>query len=103
MAVRFQASNPDRAQRFRHLRAGVGERAEAKVQRHALERVHRAERRSRVARIHRIRQVLHAVVAREHIKEAHDALRSENAPWLRRSRRRRSGKIRQVSCSFSSR
>ena len=33
------------AQRFRHLRAGVGERAEAKVQRHALERVHRAERR----------------------------------------------------------
>ena len=38
----------------------MGERAEAKVQRHALERVHRAERRSRVAR--------------EHIKEAHDAL-----------------------------
>ncbi len=74
VAVRFQASNPDRAQRFRHLRAGVGERAEAKVQRHALERVHRAERRSRVARVHRIRQVLHAVVAREHIKEAHDAL-----------------------------
>lgn len=74
MAVRFQASNPDRALRFRHLRAGVGERAEAKVQRHALERVHRAERRSRVARVHRIRQVLHAVVAREHIKEAHDAL-----------------------------
>lgn len=74
MAVRFQASNPDRAQRFRHLRAGVGERAEAKVQRHALERVHRAKRRSRVARVHRIRQVLHAVVAREHIKEAHDAL-----------------------------
>ena len=33
------------AQRFRHLRAGVGERAEAKVQRHTLERVHRAERR----------------------------------------------------------
>ena len=52
----------------------MGERAEAKVQRHALERVHRAERRSRVACVYHVRQVLHAVVAREHIKETHDAL-----------------------------